>query len=78
MLQEVPFGSVTPGASQFRPDWERVDDISCHRFFTGEFLTRVLSMAAKAESSTTAAGKAKAAQDSAVNAGYELPWYTQE
>ena len=33
-------------------------------------------MAAKAESSTAATGKAKAAQDSADNASYELPWFT--
>jgi len=32
-------------------------------------------MAAKAESSTTANGKAKAAHESAAAAGYELPWY---
>lgn len=32
-------------------------------------------MAARAESSTAATGKAKAAQDSAASAGYELPWY---
>ena len=32
-------------------------------------------MAVRAESSTAAAGKAKAAQDSAESAGYELPWY---
>jgi hypothetical protein len=31
-------------------------------------------MAAHAESSTAAAGKAKAAADAAENAGYELPW----
>jgi len=31
-------------------------------------------MAARAESSTAATGKAKAAQDSAASAGYELPW----
>src|SRR5579859_5040990 len=32
-------------------------------------------MAARAESSTAATGKAKAAQDSAASAGYELPWH---
>jgi hypothetical protein len=32
-------------------------------------------MAARAESSTAATGKAKAAQDSAASEGYELPWY---
>jgi hypothetical protein len=32
-------------------------------------------MAVRAESSTAALGKAKAATDSAENAGYELPWY---
>jgi replication factor C subunit 2/4 len=33
-------------------------------------------MAVRAESSTAGAGKAKAAQDSAASAGYELPWYS--
>jgi len=32
-------------------------------------------MAATAESSTTASGKAKAVQESAAAAGYELPWF---
>jgi hypothetical protein len=32
-------------------------------------------MAARAESSTAGSGKAKAVQDSAASAGYELPWY---
>jgi hypothetical protein len=31
--------------------------------------------AVRAESSTVASGKAKAAQDSAASTGYELPWY---
>jgi len=35
-------------------------------------------MATRAESSTAAIGKAKAAEDSAAGAGYELPWYTKE
>ena len=34
-------------------------------------------MATRAESSTAATGKAKAAQDSAASAGYELPWYSK-
>ena len=33
-------------------------------------------MAVQAESSTAAANKAKAAQDAAASAGYELPWYS--
>jgi hypothetical protein len=35
-------------------------------------------MATRAESSTAATGKAKAAQDVGAGAGYELPWYTPE
>jgi hypothetical protein len=33
-------------------------------------------MAVRAESSTAGSGKAKAVQDSAASAGYELPWYS--
>jgi hypothetical protein len=32
-------------------------------------------MGVQAESSTAASNKLKAAQKSALNAGYELPWY---
>jgi hypothetical protein len=61
---------------QFRPDLDAFRDVSFTTFpTTANEQHRILPMmATRAESSTAATGKAKAAQDSAASAGYELPW----
>lgn len=66
-------------ASQFRPKLERVTDVSHTRRsnrLSAFSLELPSMMAVQAESSTAAANKAKAAQDAAATAGYELPWYS--